>query len=192
MNKSPAGVAALLITGFGVVYAGGSAIAGWQPSAGWLIQAVIHLGELSAVVALARSGAAGRGRFARLGLAAAIAGQLLLAAAELIWPGTPGLADVLFGVAPILTGAGLITAGAATIRTKAWTGSSRLLPLALGLYTVLVLIPVMIGSGGPPAPLALWTIAGWDLLWFLLAARAVSRLVPGDAATAEVTVRKSR
>jgi hypothetical protein len=28
----------------------------------------------------------------------------------------------------------------------------------------------MIASGGPPAPLALWTIGGWDLLWFALSA----------------------
>ncbi|WP_123809636.1 hypothetical protein [Micromonospora globispora] len=47
---------------------------------------------------------------------------------------------------------------------------SRFLPLTLGLYTILVLIPVMIASGGPPAPPALWTIGGWDMLWFLLSA----------------------
>ena len=177
---------ALLITGFAVVYAAGSAIAGWEPSQGWLIQAIIHIGELLAVVALARSGAAGRGR---LGPALAITGQLLLAAAELIWPSTPSVADVLFGVSPILTGAGLITAGVATTRRKAWTGPSRLLPLGLGLYTILVLIPVMIGSGGPPAPLALWTIAGWDLLWFTLSALAVSQSAAASDATTKVTVR---
>jgi hypothetical protein len=48
-------------------------------------------------------------------------------------------------------------------------------PLALGRYTLLVLIPVMIGSGGPPAPLTLWTIAGLDLLWLFVAAAILSR-----------------
>jgi hypothetical protein len=42
------------------------------------------------------------------------------------------------------------------------------------------------------APPALWTIAGWDLLWFTLAARTISRLVPGDAARTKVTVGKPR
>ena len=192
MNKSRASVAAaLLITGFAIVYVLGSAIAGWEPSLGWLIQAIIHIGELLAVVALAFSDARGRSRVARVGLAAAIVGQLIIAAAEVIWPSNPDLGDVLFSVSPLLTGAGLITAGVATIRARVWAGSSRFLPLTLGLYTILVLIPVMIGSGGPPAPLALWTIMGWDLLWFTLSATVLSRTrsaAPSDRATAKVTV----
>jgi hypothetical protein len=127
-----------------------------------------------------------------MGLAAATVGQLTIAAAEVIWPSSPGLGDVLFSVSPILTGAGLITAGVATIRTGIWAGSSRFLPLTLGLYTILVLIPVMISSGGPPSPVALWTIAGWDLLWFALSASVLGRTraaVPSDPATATVTVR---
>jgi hypothetical protein len=193
MNTSQASaVAALLITGFAIVYAAGSAIAGWEPSSGWLLQAIIHIGELSAVVALASGGAAGRGRIARMGLGAAIAGQLIMTAAELIWPSTPDLGDVLFSVAPILTGAGLVTTGVATIRAREWAGSPRFLPLALGMYTILVLIPVMIGTGGPPAPLALCTIAGWDLLWFTLSASVLDRTrtaLPSNPAPAEVTVR---
>jgi len=100
-----------------------------------------------------------------------------------IWPSNPDLGDVLFSVSPILTGAGLITAGVAIIRAGVWAGSSRFLPLTLGLYTILVLIPVMIGSGGPPAPLALWTIGGWDLLWFVLSASVLSRTRPPSQTT---------
>jgi hypothetical protein len=92
-------------------------------------------------------------------LASAIVGQLIIAAAEVIWPGNRDLGDVLFSVSPILTGAGLVTAGVA-IRAGVWARPSRFLPLTLGLYTILVLIPVMIASGGPPAPLALWTHRG--------------------------------
>jgi hypothetical protein len=80
----------------------------------------------------------------------------------------------------------------AIIRAGVWTGSSRFLPLTLGLYTILVLIPVMIGAGGPPAPLALWTIGGWDLLWFALSASVLSRTraaLANDRATAKVTIR---
>lgn len=193
MDKSRASaVAALIVTGFAVVYAGGSAAAGWEPPLGWLLQAIIHFGELSAVAALAFSAAAGRGPAARVGLAAAIAGQLTIAAAEVLWPHLPDLGDVLFAVAPILTGAGLITAGVAVVRAGAWTGPARFLPLGLGVYTILVLIPVMIGSGGPPAPLALWIIAVWDVLWSALAATVLGRTrsaAATDPATARVTVR---
>ncbi|MFL6076858.1 MAG: hypothetical protein ACJ73S_25980 [Mycobacteriales bacterium] len=191
MNKSRASViAALLITGLALVYVG-STLAGWEPSLGWLIQAIIHLGELSAVAALAYSNAAGRSQLAHVGLAVAIVGQLILAAAEVIWPSTPNLGDALFSVSPILTGAGLIVAGVAVIRAKIRAGPSRALPLTLGLYTVFVLIPVMIGSGGPPAPLALWTIGGWDLLWFLVSASVLNSTRaahPSDRVTARVTV----
>ncbi|MBM0239446.1 hypothetical protein JNW88_24020 [Micromonospora sp. ATA32] len=103
-------------------------------------------------------------------MASAIVGQLTIAAAEVIWPSNRDLGDVLFSVSPILTGAGLVTAGVAIIRAGVWARPSRFLPLTLGLYTILVLIPVMIASGGPPAPLALWTIGGWDMLRFVLSA----------------------
>jgi hypothetical protein len=169
------GLAALLITAFAVVYAAGSAIAGWEPRLGWLLQTIIHLGELAAVAALASSGAGTGRRAGRIGLTAAAAGQVAIAAAEVVWPHYPGVADVLFAVSPLLTGAGLITAGLVIIRADAGTGRRRWLPLALGLYTLFVLVPVMIGSGGPPAPAALWTIAGWDLLWLLVAATVLAR-----------------
>lgn len=205
MDKTRASaVAALLITAFAVVYAGGSAVAGWEPRLGWLLQAIIHLGELAAVAALAFSsnlyGGTGTGtgtgtriRAGRIGLAAAAAGQLTIAAAEVVWPQSPDVAGVLFAVSPLLTGAGLITAGVTIARAGA--GPGRWLPLALGGYTLLVLIPVMIGSGGPPAPLALWTIAGWDLLWLLVAAavlvrsRADAAAPPSRSGPARVTVR---
>ncbi|WP_433209741.1 hypothetical protein ACQP00_45810 [Dactylosporangium sp. CS-047395] len=188
-------VAALLITAFAVVYAGGSAVTGWEPRLGWLLQTVIHLGELAAVAALAFSSARARGRAGRVGLAAAAAGQLAIAAAEVVWPHDPDVGDVLFAVSPLLTGAGLVVAGVVIARAGAWTGVARWLPLALGLYTLLVLIPAMVGSGGPPAPLALWVIAGWDLLWLLVAAAVLARsrmegaAPAGRSGSARVTVR---
>jgi hypothetical protein len=108
--------------------------------------------------ALALSDAGGHSRVAWVGLASAIVGQLIITAAEVIWQSNRDLGNVLFSVSPILTGAGLVTAGVAIIRAGVWARPSRFLPLTLGLYTILVLIPVMIASGGPPAPLALWTI----------------------------------
>lgn len=175
MDKSRASaVVALPIVGFAVVYVG-LAIAGWQPSAGWAFQAVIHLGELLVVAALAFARVGGYSRIARTGLAAAAVGQVLLTAAEVIWPGHPDFGNVLFGVAPILTGVGLIAAGAVAVHAGAWTGPGRFLLLMLGLYTLFTLIPAMIVSGGPPALLALVAIGGWDLLWFALAVSVLRR-----------------
>jgi hypothetical protein len=169
---------ALLITAAAVPYAAGAAVTGWEPRLGWLFQALIHAGELLAVLALALS-PAGRGPAVRIGLGAALLGQATLTAAEVIWPRNAGLGDMLFTVGPLLTGVGLIVAGIAVVRGGILVGWPRFAPLAVGTYVFAVLIPVMIASGGPPAPAALWTIAAWDLLWVLTASTAL-RLHPGE------------
>ncbi|TQS46522.1 hypothetical protein [Cryptosporangium phraense] len=167
-------VAALLITAAGALYAAIVASTQWEPSLGWLVQAVIHVGELLAALALGLTVA---NRVARGGLAAAVVGQALLAIAEVVYPGSPGLGDVLFGIGPMLTGVGLIVAGSVLVR-----GPDRTVwPLILGLYVFVVMTPVLIGTGGPPAPAAVWTIAGWDVLWALVAAVAVRRFTPAEA-----------
>jgi hypothetical protein len=103
------------------------------------------------VVALALSGAAGSGRAARTGLGASILGQAILAGAELTWPSKPDLGDMLFAIGPILTGFGLLAAGIAVLCAKRWAGWYQFTPIALGVYVFAVMIPVLIGSGGPPA-----------------------------------------
>ena len=164
-----AAMIALIVTAIAVAYTAVAAVTGAEMSLGWLIQAIIHVGELAAVVALALSGVAGPSRAARLGLGAAMLGQAVLAVAELVWPRNPDLGNSLFGVGPVLTGLGLVVAGTALVRAGRGTGLPRLLPVIIGTYTLVALIPIMVGSGGPPAPAALWTICGWDLLWCLLA-----------------------
>ena len=81
--------------------------------------------------ALALSDAGGHGRVARVGLASAIVGQFIIAAAEVISPSNRDLGDVLFSVSPILTGAGLVTAGVAIIRAGVWARPSRFAHLTL-------------------------------------------------------------
>jgi hypothetical protein len=168
-------VAALVITSAGAVYAAVSALASWEPSVGWLLQAAIHVGELLAVMALVRVGAAGTGRAGRTGLGLAILGQATMAVAEVLWPIDHGLGDILFGVAPVLTGVGMIIAGVVTVRAGRLSGWQRFLPLTLGLFIFAVMTPVLIVSGGPPAPAALWVIVGWDLLWALIASSTLTR-----------------
>jgi len=51
----------------------------------------------------------------------------------------------LFGVAGILVPLGMILAGIATVRVGGWRGWRRLVPLACGIYAV-VLIPLLFSS----------------------------------------------
>lgn len=85
--------------------------------------------------------------------------------------------------------AALVVAGIAVLRARRWRAWHRRTPLAVGAYVVAVLTPVLLGNGGPPAPAALWSIAGRGLLWALLAASALSEEAAdgegaGDAASA--------
>jgi hypothetical protein len=177
---------AVALTTFAVLYAAASAATGWEPDIGWLLQAVIHVGELLVVLALAASGVAGNGLMGRLGLGAAVIGQLVLAVAEVVYPHNHVLGDTGFSLGPLLTGLGLVTAGTAVLRAGRWTGWRRLLPLTVGVYVFVVLVPAMVASGGPPAVLALVAIGGWDLLWVLtaLAVPADSAAAPARIATA--------
>jgi hypothetical protein len=171
VNPRPIAGAALLTTAAGVLYTGVVAVSGTEPAAGWLIQAVLHLGELLVVVALALSFVS---TLARMFLGLAVVGQLSLAVAEVVWPGNASVGDTLFGVGPTLTGIGLIGAGISILRAGRWTGWRRFLPLGLGLYIFVVMTPALIVSGGPPAPVALAVLAGWDVLWALIAGAALS------------------
>ncbi|EXG82075.1 hypothetical protein CryarDRAFT_3213 [Cryptosporangium arvum DSM 44712] len=166
---------AVAICAIGVLYTAAMALTGAVLSFGWVIQSAIHLGEMLAVVALGRAGAAGGSRTARAGLGAAALGQAVLAAAEVIWVDSPGLGEVLFGVGPILTAVGLIGAGVVIARRWQRPAWQRFAPLALGIYIVAVMTPVLIGSGGPPAPAALWALVAWDALWETIAVSALVR-----------------
>jgi hypothetical protein len=167
---------AVVVTVLAAIDAAAGAIVVWEPSWGFVAQAVIHLGELAAVIALALSGAAGRGWLARIGLGATVIGQVLLAAAELIDPFSPEVGDQIFYVAPLLSAIGLILAGIAVLRTRHWGGWHRFTPLLVGLWSLIVLTPAVIASGGPPAPLALWAIAGWELCWVLLGVAVLAEI----------------
>lgn len=163
------------ITGLGVGY-GLAMLAGWQPAWGPVAQAVLHLGALALVLALASAGVAGSGVAARAGFGLAMAGQALFMVAELVYPASPDSGDILFGVGPLLTGSGMIVVGSAVLRTRIWPGWSRLLPLAVGVWILVPVIPVLIATGGPPDPLALLTLIAWDVLWCVTGVAVLARM----------------
>lgn len=176
----PLAAAAVLVTGLATVYT--LALLLGMPDPGWayLARGLIHLGELAALVALWLSGAAGAGLLGRIGLGLGCLGALLLAVAEVLTAGAPGTSDTLFAIAPTLVGLGLVLAGVAVVRAGRWSGWRRYVTLVLGVYVFAVLTPMIIVTGGPPAPAAIAGLLGWEILWVLVAV-AVLRETAKDA-----------
>jgi hypothetical protein len=127
-----AAVIALVVTGAAVVYTAGCALTAWEPPFGWLVQTVVHLGELAAVAALALSGAPGSGPVARTGLGTAVLGQTVLTVAELLYPLNPDLGDTLFDIGPLLSGIGMVLVGIAVLRAGRLTERSGSCPSPSG------------------------------------------------------------
>jgi hypothetical protein len=169
-----AALIAVVVTVLATVYTVALLVGMQDPDWAYLPRGIIHLGELAALVALALGGAVGTGWLAKVGLALAGLGQLMLAVAEVITEGSPGLSDTLFGIAPNLVGVGLILTGIAILRTGRWSGWHRYVVLVLGIYVFAVMTPIIIASGGPPAVPALWALAGWEILWVLIAVAALA------------------
>lgn len=144
----------------------------------WFV--VQHLGLLAGIVGLGRSRATG-GR--TVGVWTASAGMVLLTlteaaaigAARSSYPGLwTGVLDALYGVSTVMIGVGLIAAGFAVLRVRLWERAQRWLPLAMGVYVFVPMLPLMF-AGFLGARLA---ITGWMLLFAALG-QALAR--EGDA-----------
>lgn len=145
--------------------------AGHQAIQAWF--AIQHVGLILGLIALLASGALGTARYGRIGLYVALAGLVVLTGAEL-WAITAAEAaagsaqtaplDTTFGIASILAGAGLVVAGAAAARAGRWQGWARYLPLVLGIYVFVPMIPAIMG----PFVAARLAIGGWMVLFAAL------------------------
>ena len=100
------------------------------------------------VLGFARSGVAGPGRGARIGTVVALAGTALFFAGELLSIPVAdqrldetgaGLVTACFGVGNLLSAIGFIVAGVATVRAGQWDGWRRFVPLATGIWLVVLL-----------------------------------------------------
>ena len=169
MNARTMACTAGVVTGLAVVYTVGLLLGMPDPEWAYLPRGVIHLGELATLVAVGLSGAAGTGLLGRLGVGLGVLGALVLAVAEVLTLSAPVTSETLFAIAPNLVGLGLILAGIAVVRNGLWTGWRRWVTLALGVYVFGVMTPLIITSGGPPAPPALAGLLGWQVLWVLIA-----------------------
>ena len=94
------------------------------------------------------------GWFARIAFGALIAGSAgsVVAEALLRFDWTAG--NNLYSVVGSVHAAGFILAGIGVIRARAWTSWHRFMPLAMGLYVPLLMIPLLARSNGT-SPVAL-------------------------------------
>lgn len=183
------GVASALVTGFiPAAVAPGRYSYPYTPTgflAAQLVFILNHLLLLVGLLGLWRSDATGSHRFGRGGLWVSLAGMGLLTLCEVAamtmadaaYPSPP--TDALgtwFGMASILIGAGLVTAGIAVVRARVWTGWRRFLPLACGVAVFAIVIPGVFGPflAGRLA-LAIWMLMFTALGAALLRADTASR-----------------
>jgi hypothetical protein len=138
---------------------------------GWL--AVQHLGLLAGLFALWWSGAAGSTRLGRIGHASAAAGVIGWIITEVTAitarhdPDDTTLVALLgasYGLFSLFIGVGLILEGIAVVRARIWDGWRRWLPLALGIWVFVPLMPAM----GMTVEIAEAAMAGWMLLFAAL------------------------
>jgi hypothetical protein len=129
------------------------------------IIAIAYLALMIATIGLARSGSTGHGLPARLGLGAAAVGWLLSAVAQFVLQTKVELAErVLFPIAMILIGLGMLTYGIAVLRNRSWQGWPRFIPLVCGLFPFLVIFPVFAATGGPN----FLVLSAWGICWLAL------------------------
>lgn len=113
-----------------------------------LVYACLHVLVFVGVLGFARSGLAGTSRSARVGVVLALAGTALFMVAELaslpfrneLTDDTgPSLVGACFGLATLLSAAGFLAAGAATLRAGLWSDWRRFTPLAVGTWMAAML-----------------------------------------------------
>jgi hypothetical protein len=163
----------------------------WSSSAAAAISAVWAVAQALLVfglVGLRRSGVAGPGRAAVVGPALAIAGTALILGGHLasipvsdqtLDDAGPQAAGALFGLGTLLTAAGMLAAGRATLHAGVWHDWRRFTPIATGVWSV-ALLGLQFTKALPTAA------AVFALCFVLLGAALVGRRAPATAAAPQV------
>jgi hypothetical protein len=126
---------------------------------------VVNALTLVGVLGLVRSGAAGTGWLAKLGLLLAVFASALFLPFDVLVVFNRELGGMLLGLSALVQGLGLLLAGIAVVRAGRWLGWQRFTPLLCGLYTFLVLIPALALS---PEGYNAWALVGWQIPFALL------------------------
>jgi hypothetical protein len=113
-----------------------------------ILWASLHVLVFIGVLGFARSRLAGASRGAHIGLVLALAGTALLFVGELASIAVRNqrvddtgaqIVGAMFGAAILLTAAGFLAAGIATLRARLWRGWRLYTPLSLGIWTTALL-----------------------------------------------------
>lgn len=152
------GAPASFIAGIVLILAIGIRVTSLLPPHHIVALSVYALTDVLVVVTLAsllRTQACGHGIAATIGLAIAAFGYLLDVPGELLTETSRRAATTLSSVGVSLFAVGMIVAGIALLRARRWHGWHRFVPLGLGAYIPLVLIPSLVLGRGPDLTFAL-------------------------------------
>jgi hypothetical protein len=146
-----------------------------------IVYAVLHVLVAVGLLGFARSRATGDGRGGRIAALAAVAGTAVLAVAELLSipiadqrtdDTGPQLVAALFGAGSVVSMAGFLVAGVATVRARRWDSWRRYTPLALGVWMI-AMLPLLATSAMAAA------ITVYGLLLLALCVAVATRPTPG-------------
>ncbi|HEY8738180.1 MAG TPA: hypothetical protein VIO62_14195 [Candidatus Dormibacteraeota bacterium] len=152
------GAPAAFIAGIVLIIAIGVRVTGLLPPHHLIALSLYALTDLLIVLTLAslwRSHACGNGLAAKIGLGLAALGYILDVPGELLTETSRRTATTLSSVGVSLFAVGMIVAGISMLIARRWHGWHRFVPLALGAYIPVVLIPSLILRRGPDLAFAL-------------------------------------
>jgi hypothetical protein len=156
------------LIGIGVGVKEGLAPTAWGTTMFVVMQVIVLIANalvFVGVIGLARSGAAGEGWLAKIGIGLALIASALFLPFELYIISNLEIGGMLLGISALVQGLGLLLAGIAVVRAGRWHGWHRQIPLLCGLYTFLVLIPALALS---PDGYNAWALVGWQIPFALL------------------------
>jgi hypothetical protein len=120
---------------------------------------VAHLALLVGIVGLYRSAAGPGSRAGRAGTAIAVVGRLLFVAGEIDCLRTGTDESALLPLGALTTVVGMLTLGVAVLHAGRWTGWRRRAPLAVGLYPLAAMFPIVAATGEPSvAAIGAWAV----------------------------------
>jgi hypothetical protein len=160
--------ASVLLIGGGVLWALAASVGGtdggdvfYLAESIWLLA---QLALLAGTVELWRADLHSGSRLGTVGFALATLGRVLFVVAEVLALVAGEVQDDLLPVAALPTALGTALAGVAVLRARTLDGAWSLVPLAVGVYPFVLMIPFAAVADEPPVA----SLIGWGLLFALL------------------------
>jgi hypothetical protein len=114
---------------------------------------------LAGLIGLAQLAPHGTRRAGKAGLIVAAVGRVAFIAAEVIAAVTGKNENPFLPIGALLTVIGMVLLGVAVYRAQRWDTPARLAPLAMGVYPVVAMFPIVVATGEPSTvAIALWGV----------------------------------